>query len=172
MCEAKVGARTRVWAFAHVMPDAKVGSGCNIGEHAFVESGAVIGDRVTIKNGVMIWKGVTIDSDAFVGPGVIFTNDRFPRSPRGRVTAQRYADESWLEPTRVSKGASVGAGAIIGPGITIGAYAFVAAGAIVTRDVAPYRLVAGNPARAIGWVDRVGRRTSHPPKSVARKCDT
>lgn len=166
LCEVEIGAGSRVWAFAHILPGAKVGEACNIGDHAFIEGGAIVGDRVTIKNGVMVWQGITIEDDAFIGPGAIFTNDRYPRSPRASSALKRYADLKWLEITRVERGASIGAGAVIGPGIVIGAHALVAAGAVVIRDVPPYRLVAGNPARAIGWVDETGRRVRTKPKGV------
>jgi acetyltransferase-like isoleucine patch superfamily enzyme len=162
LCEADtIGSGTRVWAFAHVMKGAQVGADCNIGEGVFVESGAVIGDRVTIKNQVMVWNGVTIDDEAFIGPGAIFTNDLRPRSPRMKGLDQRYAaQENWLAPTRVGRGASVGAGAIVLPGITIAEYAMVAAGAVVTRDVAAHHIVAGNPARPQGWACWCGNRLS------------
>lgn len=158
LCESnRVGAGTRVWAFAHVMADAEIGETCNICGHAFIETGAVIGDRVTVKNGVMIWNGVTIENDVFVGPGAVFTNDRFPRSRQSPSAEARYAQEGgWLEKTKVCQGATIGAGAVILPGLEIGACATVAAGAVVTSDVEAYRLVAGNPARAVGWVGADG----------------
>ncbi len=162
LCESiDVGPGTRIWAFAHVMEGARVGAECNIGDHAYVESGAVIGDRVTLKNGVMIWEGVDIGPDCFIGPGVAFTNDRYPRSARGNVPAitEHYADkDNWLVPTHLGRGVSLGAGAVIAPGVVIGDYAMVTAGAVVTRDVAPFRLVIGNPARTAGWVCRAGNR--------------
>jgi acetyltransferase-like isoleucine patch superfamily enzyme len=167
LCEGKIGSGTRVWAFAQVMRGAEIGAACNIGGHAFIEAGAVIGDRVTIKNGVMVWDGIVIEDDAFIGPGVIFTNDRYPRSPRAAIASRRYVDRTWLEKTTVGRGASIGAGAAIGPGVVIGAYAMIAAGAIVVRDVPAYRLVAGNPARSIGWVDAAGQRVTKRPKSAA-----
>jgi len=162
LCESDaVGDGTRIWAFAHVMAGARIGRDCNIGDQVFVEGGAVIGDRVTVKNGVMVWSGLTIEDDAFIGPGVIFTNDRNPRSPRCPDTAGRYASgANWLIPTRVHRGASLGAGAIIVCGVTIGAWAMVGAGAVVTRDVEPYRLVLGHPARPVGWVCRCGQRVN------------
>lgn len=158
LCESgEVGSGTKIWAFAHVMSGARVGGDCNIGEHAFVESGAVVGNRVTIKNGAMIWKGVTIEDDAFIGPGVIFTNDKRPRSPRSEVAANRYEQErNWLVPTRVGRGATIGAGAVIVCGVRIGAGAMVGAGAVVTRDVTQQQLVLGNPGRSAGWVCRCG----------------
>lgn len=159
LCEGTVGAGTRVWAFAHVLTGAKVGRNCNIGDHAFIEGGAVVGDRVTIKNRVMIWEGVTVEDDVFLGPGVIFTNDRFPRSARMPQAAYRYAHkDNWLEPTRVCRGATIGAGAIVVCGVTIGAYATVGAGALVTRNVPAQALVLGQPARPAGWMCACGLR--------------
>lgn len=154
LCESdQVGEGTRIWAFAHVMRGAVVGAHCNIGEAAFVEAGAVIGDRVTLKNQVMVWDGVTIADDAFIGPGVIFTNDGHPRSPRMAQVQDRYRDPvNWRRPTRVERGATIGAGAILLPGLTIGSFALVGAGAVVTHDVKPHEMVLGNPARPHGWV--------------------
>jgi UDP-2-acetamido-3-amino-2,3-dideoxy-glucuronate N-acetyltransferase len=160
LCDSEeVGEGTRIWAFAHVMKGARVGVDCNIGEGVFIESGAVLGNRVTLKNQVMIWDGVTIGDEAFIGPGVIFTNDAAPRSPRMPLVEQRYHDPArWRVLTTVEPGASLGAGAIILPGVTIGAFALVGAGSVVTRSVAPHRVVVGNPARPIGWVCACGTR--------------
>jgi UDP-2-acetamido-3-amino-2,3-dideoxy-glucuronate N-acetyltransferase len=153
-----LGAGTRVWAYAHIMAGATIGRNCNIGDHCFVESGVVIGDSCTIKNGTLLWKGVTLEAGVFVGPNVVFTNDKHPRSPRLELASARYADESnWLLPTLVRRGASIAAGAVVLPGIEIGEFAMVAAGAVVTRSVDAYALVAGNPARPIGHVCRCGK---------------
>lgn len=155
----RIGTGTRIWAFAHVMKGAVVGESCNIGEHCFVEGGAVVGSGCTIKNGNMLWEGVTLEDGVFVGPHVFFTNDRYPRSPRLPSAKPRYAEKAtWLLPTKVKEGASLGAGAVLLPGITIGEYAMVAAGSVVTKDVQPYSLVRGNPARPSGWVCRCGQR--------------
>ncbi len=160
LCESpEVGAGTRIWAFAHVMAGARVGCDCNIGDHAFIETGAWIGDRVTLKNGVLVWDGVHIEDDAFIGPAVVFTNDRHPRSPRMPAVAARYSRrEQWLLPTRVERGASIGAGAIIAPGVRLGAFCMIGAGSLVTRDVAAHRLVSRASPDGCGWVCVCGQR--------------
>ena len=140
---AHVGDRTRVWAFAHVLPGARIGADCNLCDHTFIENDVVVGDRVTIKCGVQVWDGVTLEDDVFVGPNATFTNDPFPRSGQHRPAPAR---------TLVRKGASIGANATIAPGLTIGERAIVGAGAVVTRDVAADTIVAGNPARIVGYV--------------------
>lgn len=146
LCESDdVGARTRVWAFAHVMAGARVGADCNVCDGAFIEGGAVIGDRVTIKNHVLVWDKVTVEDDVFLGPNVVFTND-----PNPRVAFKKPPER--FTPTLVRRGASIGANATIVCGVTIGEHAMVGAGSVVARDVAAHALVVGNPARAIGWV--------------------
>lgn len=140
---ARVGPRTRIWAFAHVLPGARIGADCNICDHVFIESDTVLGDRVTVKCGVQVWDGVVLEDDVFVGPNATFTNDPLPRS---RCHLQTHPK------TIVKKGASVGANATLLPGITIGSSAMVGAGAVVTRDVPPYAIVTGNPARITGYM--------------------
>ncbi|HET9051070.1 MAG TPA: acyltransferase [Candidatus Dormibacteraeota bacterium] len=150
LCESDaVGPGTRVWGFAHVMEGAVVGSGCNVGAHAFIESGARLGDRVTVKNGVAVWDGVTVEDDVFLGPFAVFTNDM---RPRAAIRRPRHE----LLPTLVRRGATVGANATVLCGVTIGEHAFVAAGAVVTRDVPAHALVRGNPARRAGWACECG----------------
>lgn len=146
---SQIGSGTRIWAFTHILSGAEIGSNCNICDHVFIENDVVIGNRVTIKCGVQIWDGLRLDDDVFIGPNVTFTNDVFPRSKPDHWT---------LLPTRVEKGASVGANATILPGLTIGKNAMVAAGAVVTKDVPQHAIVAGNPARIVGYVDALPRR--------------
>jgi acetyltransferase-like isoleucine patch superfamily enzyme len=161
LCESEdVGPRTRIWAFAHVLPGARVGADCNICGHAFVEGGARIGDRVTVKNAVLVWDGVTVEDDVFLGPAMVFTNDLVPR-------AFVRLDSGSFVPTTIRRGASIGANATIVCGTTIGEYAMVGAGAVVTRDVAPHSLVLGNPARHAGWVCVCGERLGATPSCTS-----
>ena len=145
LCETEaIGAGTKIWAFAHVLKGAVLGKDCNICDHVFIEGNAVVGDRVTIKSGVQLWDNVTLEDDVFIGPNATFTNDLFPRS-------KQYPQE--FAKTLVRHHASVGANATLLCGLTIGAYAMVGAGAVVTKDVPPNAIVAGNPARILGYVD-------------------
>jgi UDP-2-acetamido-3-amino-2,3-dideoxy-glucuronate N-acetyltransferase len=149
ICESSsVGERTRIWAFAHVLPGAEIGADCNLCDHVFVENDVVLGDRVTVKSGVQLWDGLRLGDDVFIGPNATFTNDKFPRS-------RAYQAEVPL--TCVADGASIGANATILPGVTIGAEAMVGAGSVVTRDIPPKAIVMGNPARITGYVDAVVR---------------
>ena len=147
----EIGPDTRIWAFAHVMKEASIGSTCNICDHSFIESHAKLGNNVTVKNGVAIWDGVEIEDDVFVGPNVVFTNDP---NPRAEIKKPR---EQWLR-TLVRKGSTLGANATVLCGITVGSYAFVAAGAVVTRDVPDHALVVGVPGRLAGWMCRCAAR--------------
>jgi acetyltransferase-like isoleucine patch superfamily enzyme len=152
LCESdRVGPRTRIWAFAHVLPGAQVGADCNVGDHAFIEGGAKLGDRVTVKNAVLVWDRVTVEDEVFLGPNMVFTNDLAPR-----VGFRKSPDE--LLPTLVRRGATIGANATVVCGVTVGPHAFVAAGAVVVRDVPAHALVVGNPARRAGWVCVCGQR--------------
>jgi UDP-2-acetamido-3-amino-2,3-dideoxy-glucuronate N-acetyltransferase len=152
LCESDdVGPRTRIWAFAHVMKGAVVGADCNVGDHAFIERGATVGDRVTVKNAVLVWEGVTVEDEVFLGPSMVFTNVRDLRS------ALRPRPEEFL-PTRVRRGAAIGANATIVCGVTVGERALVGAGSVVVADVPAYALVVGNPARRVAWICICGQR--------------
>ena len=144
LCESRsVGAGTRVWAFAHVLPGAVIGADCNICDGVFIENDVVVGDRVTVKCGVQLWDGLRVEDDVFIGPNATFTNDRFPRS---RAYPQAFPV------TTLRRGASVGANATVLPGIEIGPGAMIGAGAVVTRSVPPNAIVVGNPGRIVGYV--------------------
>ena len=145
----KIGEGTKIWHFAHVRKGARIGRNCNIGKGVYIDVDVEIGNGVKIQNGVNIYRGVKIEDDVFLGPGVTFTNDLYPRA----------FNRDWKPiPTLVKRGASIGANATIRCGITIGSYAMVGAGAVVTRDVPPFGLVYGNPARLKGFVCYCGRR--------------
>lgn len=144
LCETvNVGPRTRVWAFAHLLPGARIGSDCNICDNVFIENDVIVGDRVTIKCGVQLWDGIEVEDDVFIGPNATFTNDRFPRSRQYQSSVPR---------TRIEHGASIGANATLLPGVQIGANAMVGAGAVVTRSVPANAIAIGNPARITGYV--------------------
>jgi acetyltransferase-like isoleucine patch superfamily enzyme/dTDP-4-dehydrorhamnose 3,5-epimerase-like enzyme len=154
LCESEnIGEGTRIWAFAHVLPGARIGRDCNVCDGVFVENDVIVGDRVTIKCGVQLWDGVRLHDDVFVGPNATFTNDPFPRS---RQRPQTFAQ------TVVEAGASIGANATLLPGLRIGRGAMVGAGAVVTRSVPAHAIVVGNPARIVGYVGdaRVGESTA------------
>ena len=147
ICETtEVGEGTRIWAFAHVLPGARIGRDCNICDGVFIENGVTIGDAVTVKSGVQLWAGVTLGERVFIGPNVSFTNDKFPRSKQYPSVYSR---------TTVGDGASIGANATILPGITIGIGAMVGAGAVVTRDVPSRAIVVGNPGGVVGYAGAV-----------------
>lgn len=144
-CESRsVGAGTRIWAFAHVLPGAVIGRDCNIGDHVYIENDVIIGDRVTVKNGVQLWDGLRVESDVLIGPNATFTTDPFPRSKQPQ---QQYPA------TTIGRGATVGANATLLPGVSIGQHAMIGAGAVVTRSVPAYAIVVGNPARIVGYTN-------------------
>jgi len=150
ICESNhIGKNTRIWAFVHVMKDVTIGEDCNICDHSFVESGVRIGNRVTIKNGISVWNGVTLEDDVFLGPNCVLTNDLYPRS-------KVYHSENTN--TLIKQGASIGANATILCGITLGKYCMIGAGAVVTKDVPDYALVAGNPAKFRYWISKTGEK--------------
>lgn len=157
--DAHVGAGTRIWGQVQVREGAHIGEMCNIGKGVYVDADVRIGSCVKIQNHVSVFEGVTLEDGVFVGPHVCFTNDLLPRAitPDGKL---KSADDWVVTPTVVKYGASIGAGAVIRCGVTIGTFALVGAGSVVTRDVAAFALVFGNPARQRGYVCRCARRLS------------
>lgn len=147
---AEIDDGTRVWHFSHIMGGARIGSRCSLGQNVFVANNVVIGNGVKIQNNVSVYEGVTLEDDVFCGPSAVFTNVKTPRSAFPRNSADDFL------PTRVRRGASIGANATIVCGVTIGEWAFIAAGAVVAQDVPAYCLVGGVPARPMGWACRCG----------------
>ncbi len=157
-----IGPRTQVWAFVHILPGARIGADCNLCDQVFIENDIVVGDRVTIKSGVQLWDGVRIEDDVFIGPNATFTNDPFPRS---KQHLEKYPV------TVVEKGASIGANATILPGVTIGRNAMVGAGSVVTKDIPPNAIVAGNPARIVNYVVQNQRQSVQVLKSPEKMAE-
>ena len=169
--DVSVGARTSIWNRAVLRNGASVGSDCVIGRDAFIDEGVVLGDRVKVQNGALVYHGVSVGNGVFIGPGAILTNDRYPRAITAAGELAR-ADDWTLSPIELHDGCSIGAGAVVVAGTTVGRFATVGAGAVVTRDVPGYALVAGNPARRLGWVCACGTRlqdgagAAAPPQPV------
>lgn len=145
-----IGEGTRIWHFSHIMPDCKIGNNCNIGQNVVVSAGVELGNNVKIQNNVSLYTGVTCEDDVFLGPSMVFTNVINPRSAVNR--RNQYAR------THIAKGASIGANATIVCGHDIGMFAFIGAGAVVTKTIPAFALVVGNPARQIGWMSEFGHR--------------
>lgn len=148
-----IGAGTQIWHFCHVMSGARIGRACVLGQNVFVAAGAIVGDRVRVQNNVSIYEGVEIEDDVFLGPSCVLTN---VVNPRAEI---RRRDQ--FAPTRIRRGATIGANATIVCGVTIGRHAFIGAGAVVTHDVADYALILGVPGRRAAWVGRHGVRLEH-----------
>jgi acetyltransferase-like isoleucine patch superfamily enzyme len=155
--DVSVGAGSSVWHRAQIRTGATIGSECVIGRDVFIDEGVVIGNRVKIQNLALIYHGVTVGNGVFIGPGAILTNDRYPRAVTATGELAR-ADDWHVSPIVLADGCSIGAGAVVVAGVEVGSYATVGAGAVVTRTVTPNALVAGSPARRIGWVCACGAR--------------
>jgi UDP-2-acetamido-3-amino-2,3-dideoxy-glucuronate N-acetyltransferase len=145
-----IGEGTKIWHFSHIMPNAVIGNNCNIGQNVVVSPGVILGNNVKVQNNVSIYSGVICDDDVFLGPSMVFTNVINPRSAINRR-------DQYLQ-TKVGRGASIGANATIVCGNDIGEYAFIGAGAVVTKEVKPFALVIGNPARQTGWISEYGHK--------------
>lgn len=144
VADCVIGERTKIWQFVVILAGAKIGNDCNICAQTLIEGDVIIGDRVTVKSGVQIWDGTIIEDDVFIGPNATFTNDMYPRS---KIYPERYNG------IKVCKKASIGANATLLPGITVGEGALVGAGAVVTADVPPRAIIAGNPARVLRYIE-------------------
>jgi len=161
-CE--IGKGTKIWYFSHIMKNCKIGQDCNIGQNVVVSPHVVLGNNVKVQNNVSIYTGVVCEDDVFLGPSMVFTNVTNPRSHVNR--------KEEFKQTIVKKGASIGANATIVCGNEIGNYAMVGAGAVIIRDVPPYALVVGNPARQIGWISQYGNRLDFNEEGIAMCLDT
>ncbi len=160
---AIIGKGTKIWHFCHIMGGAKIGENCQLGQNCFVARDAVLGNGVKLQNNVSVYTFVTLEDGVFVGPSAVFTNDINPRAPYPK-------GGKWI-PTLVKKGTSIGANATIVCGITIGNWAFIGAGAVVTKDVPDYALVVGIPARIVGWMCECGDRLKFENNhSLCNKC--
>jgi UDP-2-acetamido-3-amino-2,3-dideoxy-glucuronate N-acetyltransferase len=151
---ASIGRDTKVWHFCHILSGAVIGERCSVGQNVVIMNGTRIGNNVKIQNNVSVYEGVELEDDVFCGPSMVFTNVLNPRSHVSRKSEYRK--------TLVGRGATIGANATIVCGTTLGEYAFVGAGAVVSRDVKPYALVVGVPARQVGWMSRYGERLDAP----------
>lgn len=156
----EIGEGTRIWHFSHIMTGCKIGSNCNLGQNVVVSPDVILGNNVKVQNNVSIYTGVICEDDVFLGPSMVFTNVTNPRS--AVIRRDRYVR------TLVEKGATIGANATIVCGNLIGKFAFIGAGAVVTREVKPYALVVGNPSRQIGWMSEYGHRLKFNSEGLAR----
>ena len=155
-----IGEGTKIWHFSHIMSSATIGTNCNIGQNVVISPGVVLGNNCKVQNNISIYSGVTCDSDVFLGPSMVFTNITNPRSAVNR--------RGQYSKTHVGEGASIGANSTIVCGNDIGHYAFIGAGAVITKLVKPYALVVGNPAKQIGWMSRYGQRLQFGKNGLAQ----
>ena len=156
---AKIGKGTKVWHFVHVMSKAEIGENCVLGQNVFVADNVKIGSNVKIQNNVSVYTGVIVEDDVFLGPSMVFTNVSNPRSVVNR--------HSQYETTLVKRGATIGANATIVCGVTLGEFCFIGAGAVITKDVPPYALMVGVPARQLGWMSEYGHRLEFDENGIA-----
>lgn len=140
-----IGEKTRIWQFSVVLPGAVLGKNCNICAHTLIENDVIIGDNVTVKSGVYLWDGIRVEDNVFIGPCVAFTNDKYPRS-------KHFPEE--FSKILIKEGASIGANATILPGLTLGEHCMIGAGSVVTKDVPPYAVVVGNPAKVVKYLEK------------------
>ncbi len=157
--DCQIGEGTKIWHFSHLMSNCKIGKNCNIGQNVVISPGVILGNNVKVQNNVSIYSGISCEDDVFIGPSVVFTNILNPRSEINRR-------DSYIE-TKIMKGASIGANATIVCGIVIGSYSLIGAGAVVTKDVKPFSLVVGNPARQKGWVSEFGNKLEFDSNGIA-----
>jgi len=157
--DCQIGEGTKIWHFSHIMTNCTIGQHCSIGQNVVISSEVRIGNRVKIQNNVSVYTGVTCEDDVFLGPSAVFTNVINPRS--AIIRKEEY------KPTLVQKGATIGANATIICGITIGSYAFIGAGAVVTKNIPDYALVVGNPARQTGWMSEYGHKLKFSTEGLA-----
>lgn len=155
----KIGPGTKIWHFSHIMTGSEIGENCNIGQNVVISPGVVLGKNVKVQNNVSIYTGVICEDDVFLGPSMVFTNIKNPRS--AVIRKDQYVK------TLVKKGTSIGANATIVCGITINEFAFIGAGAVVIKDVAPFALVLGNPGRHVGWMSEFGHRLDFNKEDIA-----
>jgi UDP-2-acetamido-3-amino-2,3-dideoxy-glucuronate N-acetyltransferase len=156
---AQIGEGTKIWHFCHIMSGSEIGSNCNLGQNVVISPEVKLGNNVKVQNNVSIFTGVTCEDDVFLGPSMVFTNVNNPRS--AVIRRNQYLK------TNVGKGATIGANATVVCGNSIGEYAFIGAGSTVTKDVAPYSLVVGNPAKPIGWMSEYGHRLNFDANGIA-----
>ena len=154
-----IGKGTKIWHFSHIMKDSVIGENCNIGQNVVISPGVILGKNVKVQNNVSVYTGVTCEEDVFLGPSMVFTNVINPRS--AIIRRDQYLT------TVVKKGSSIGANATVVCGHTIGEYALIGAGAVITKDVKPFALVVGNPARQTGWVSEYGHKLSFNAEGIA-----
>lgn len=154
-----IGNGTKIWHFSHIMSNSKIGENCNIGQNVVISPQVVLGNNVKVQNNVSIYTGVTCEDDVFIGPSAVFTNVINPRSAINR--------KNEFQKTHIAKGVSIGANATIICGNNIGAYAFIGAGAVITKKIMPYSLWVGNPAKQIGWISEFGHRLIFNNEKIA-----